>query len=81
MIESVLQRVRCSFFEKVTIKSLIAVGIVALSVLLPQLVHVLAGPSGGMTWMRCICLFCLAVACWAGRGGWVSGSCRQFAVF
>lgn len=51
MIESVLQRARCSFFEKVTIKSLIAVGIVALSVLLPQLVHVLAGPSGGMTWM------------------------------
>ena len=51
MIESVLERKCAKTSVKITVKMLISVGIVALAVLLPQLVHLIAGPAGGMQWL------------------------------
>ncbi len=51
MIENVLERKNVSFKLKVTIKGLISLGIVALAVILPQLVHLALGQSGGVRWL------------------------------
>ena len=51
MIESVLSRHDAKISTKITVKSLISVGVVALAVLLPQLVHLVAGASGGVQWL------------------------------
>ena len=48
MLESVLARRGASLKVKITVKSLVALGVVALAVLLPQLVHLAAGASGGV---------------------------------
>ncbi len=50
MIENALTRRNLSLKIKITVKSLISLGIVALAVLLPQLVHLVAGKSGGSVW-------------------------------
>ena len=51
MIESVLAKHNAKLGTKITVKSLISVGVVALAVLLPQLVHLIAGSSGGVQWL------------------------------
>lgn len=51
MIENVLVRKNLSLKIKITVKSLISMGIVALAVILPQLVHLVAGQSGGAQWL------------------------------
>ena len=51
MIESVLAKRSAKVSTKITVKSLISVGVVALAVLLPQLVHLVAGASGGVQWL------------------------------
>lgn len=51
MIENVLVRKNASPKVKLTVKSLISLGIVALAVVLPQIVHLAAGPTGGMQWL------------------------------
>lgn len=51
MIESVLVKHNAKIGTKITVKSLISVGVVALAVLLPQLVHLVAGASGGVQWL------------------------------
>lgn len=51
MIESVLAKHSAKVSTKITVKSLISVGVVALAVLLPQLVHLVAGASGGVQWL------------------------------
>ena len=51
MLESILARKGVSVRTKITVKSLVAVGVVALAVLLPQLVHLAAGASGGVRWL------------------------------
>ena len=51
MIESVLAKHNAKLGTKITVKSLISVGVVALAVLLPQLVHLIAGASGGVQWL------------------------------
>jgi len=51
MIESVLTRNNCSLKVKITVKSLISVGIVALAVALPQLIHLVSGQAGGVQWL------------------------------
>lgn len=51
MIESVLTKRNCSLKLKITVKSIISVGIVALAVALPQLVHLIAGQAGGVQWL------------------------------
>ena len=51
MIENILARKGISLKIRLTVKSLVSAGIVVLAVMLPQLVHLAAGPSGGMTWL------------------------------
>lgn len=51
MIENVLIRKNATLKVKITVKSLISVGIVALAVILPQLVHLAAGQPGGVQWL------------------------------
>lgn len=51
MLESVLVQRNCSVKVKITVKSLVSVGLVALAVLLPQLVHLIAGQNGGVQWL------------------------------
>ncbi len=51
MIEQVLQRHNVSLRGKITAKMLVSLGIVALAVLLPQLVHAALGAPGGVQWL------------------------------
>lgn len=51
MLENVLTKRNYSFKGKITVKSLVGVGLVALAVLLPQLVHLVAGQAGGVQWL------------------------------
>lgn len=51
MLENILARKGVSVRTRITVKSLVAVGVVALAVLLPQLVHLAAGASGGVRWL------------------------------
>lgn len=51
MLESILARKGVSVRTRITVKSLVAVGVVTLAVLLPQLVHLAAGASGGVRWL------------------------------
>lgn len=51
MIENVLVRKNVSLKTKITVKTLISVGIVALAVILPQLVHLALGQAGGVEWL------------------------------
>lgn len=51
MLESFLVRKNCSFKVKVTVKSLITALVIALSVALPQIVHLFAGNAGGVKWL------------------------------
>lgn len=51
MIESVLTRKQVSAKTKLTVKALIAAGIVALAVVLPQLAHLLVGAPAGVRWL------------------------------
>ncbi len=51
MIEQVLTRHSAAFRVKITVKTLISVGIIALAVILPQLVHLALGAPGGVQWL------------------------------
>lgn len=51
MIENVLTKRNCSLKIRITVKSLVSLGIVVLAVALPQLVHLIAGQPGGVTWL------------------------------
>lgn len=51
MLENVLARRNVSFKIRITVKSLVSAGIVALAVLLPQLVHLAFGQAGGVQWL------------------------------
>ena len=51
MIENVLVNKNFSLKARITVKGVIAALTVALAVLLPQLVHIAAGASGGMTYL------------------------------
>lgn len=51
MLENYLVRKNVSFRLKITVKSLVSLGVVALAVLLPQLVHLIAGQAGGVQWL------------------------------
>ena len=46
-----LARKGISLKIRLTVKSLVSAGVIILAVVLPQLVHLAAGPSGGMTWL------------------------------
>ena len=51
MLENVLTRKGYSLRIKLTVKSLVSLGIIALAVALPQLVHAILGASGGVEWL------------------------------
>lgn len=51
MLENVLTRKNLSLKVKITIKSLVSMGIVAMAVILPQLVHLVSGQPGGVQWL------------------------------
>ncbi len=51
MLESVLARKNASVKSKITVKSVVAALLVVSAVALPQFVHLIAGASGGVTWL------------------------------
>lgn len=51
MLENILVKRNCSVKVKLTVKSLVSVGLVALAVILPQLVHLALGAPGGVEWL------------------------------
>ena len=51
MIEQVLSRHNVALRVKITVKTLISLGIIALAVILPQLIHLALGAPGGMQWL------------------------------
>lgn len=51
MIESVLTAKDTSVKVKITVKSIISAGIIALAVILPQLLHLALGQAGGVKWL------------------------------
>ena len=51
MLENVLTKKGYSLKGKLTIKSLVSLGIIALAVALPQIVHAILGASGGVAWL------------------------------
>ena len=51
MLENILTLKKYSHKTKLTVKSIVAVSLVALAVVLPQIVHLAAGQAGGVTWL------------------------------
>lgn len=51
MLENVLVKRGCPLKVRLTVKSLLSVGLVALAVVLPQIVHAVFGAAGGVTWL------------------------------
>ncbi|MCH5162236.1 MAG: ECF transporter S component [Clostridiales bacterium] len=51
MLENVLIKKNCSLKVKLTVKSLVSLGLVALAVALPQIVHAALGAPGGVQWL------------------------------
>ncbi len=51
MLENILVKKNLSVKVKITIKSLVSMGIVALAVILPQLIHLVSGQAGGVQWL------------------------------
>ena len=51
MIENTLTAKNVSLKIKITVKSIISAGIVALAVILPQLIHLILGQPGGVQWL------------------------------
>lgn len=51
MVENVLTRRAVSPRAKITVKGLISAGLIALAVILPHLVHLVAGAQGGVQWL------------------------------
>lgn len=83
MLENVLARRNVSFKIRITVKSLVSAGIVALAVLLPQLVHLAFGQAGGVQWLP-IYLPVLLGGCllgtWWGLGVGVAAPLVSFAI-
>ncbi len=51
MFENALTHRQLSYGAKITYKTLVSVGLVALAVILPQLVHMALGQPGGVQWL------------------------------
>lgn len=51
MIENALVKKNLSLRLRITVKGLVSVGIIALAVILPQIVHAIAGQAGGVQWL------------------------------
>lgn len=51
MLENVLKTRNLSLKAKITLKFIVAVSVVAMAVVLPQIVHAAAGSEGGAAWL------------------------------
>ena len=51
MLENVLTKRNCTVRVKLTVKGLVSFGLIVLAVLLPQLVHLTLGQTGGIRWL------------------------------
>lgn len=51
MLEAILVRKNAAAKTKITVKSLVAIGLVVCAVALPQLVHLIGGAPGGVQWL------------------------------
>lgn len=51
MIETVLEKKNVRLGMRITVKAVLSAGLGALAVLLPQLVHLVAGAQGGVQWL------------------------------
>lgn len=51
MLDAILTRKCATVKGRITVKSIVAVFVVALAVALPQLVHLVAGSAGGVKWL------------------------------
>ena len=83
MIENILARKGISLKIRLTVKSLVSAGVIILAVMLPQLVHLAAGPSGGMTWLPMylpVLLGGCLLGTWWGRGVGILSPLVSFAV-
>lgn len=79
MLENVLKRRGAAV--RMTVKSVIAAGLIAAAALLPLLVHALAGATGGATWLP-MYLPVLIGGCLLGLGfGAVVGVCSPLASY
>ena len=81
MIESILTQRNVKTKTKITIKSIIAVSLVALSVALPQLVHLVAGAQGGMTWLPMYLPVLIGGCLLGARWGLAIGICSPIISF
>lgn len=80
MIETVLSRKNVELRLKITVKTLISAGVIALAVILPQIVHIAAGAEGGMRWLPMYLPVLLGGCLWGGVGGWPQVYCRRSSV-
>ena len=73
MLENILTLKKYSHKTKLTVKSIVAVSLVALAVVLPQIVHLAAGQAGGVTWLPMylpvLLAGCLLGTSWGLAGG------------
>lgn len=51
MLENALSIRNYSYGRKITCKALVSIGLIALSVILPQLLHISLGSAGGVKWL------------------------------
>lgn len=51
MLENVLKRNNTTVKTKITVKTLVSVGIIALAVILPQIAHIAVGAQAGVKWL------------------------------
>lgn len=51
MIDAVLSRKNVGLKTKITVKSLVSLGVIVLAVALPQILHLALGVSGGVQWL------------------------------
>ena len=51
MLDAILVQRKVGVKARITTKTLVAVGLVVLVAVLPQIVHVVAGAAGGVTWL------------------------------
>ncbi len=51
MLENLLLRRNASLRVRLTVKSAVSAGLILLALALPQVVHAVAGPQGGMLWL------------------------------
>lgn len=76
MIDAILNKKNAKFLTKITVKSVISIVMISLSVAIPQIVHLIAGSIGGVKWlpmyMPVILTGCLLGSFWGMGVGLVS---------